>query len=115
MVDVSLWWYEKDEDGNDSSGFYVNCNDLFFWACADCEVVVDLKLLDAAYRDCLTASGSEDSAESWGSALYACRQRKMRPQYGWYGTMPEKLRPLFDACGPERDIDTGNPMGKDGE
>jgi hypothetical protein len=44
----------------------------------------------------------------WGCDLFVCRERKMRPQGAVY---PEDRRfwPLFDACGPEREVGLGNP------
>lgn len=80
--------------------FFVNCNDLFYWACADAETITseNLPTLRQAFADiheidhCFTA---------YAPSLFACRVRGMRPQPPAY-PKEEKLRALFDACGPER-------------
>lgn len=43
------------------------------------------------------------------SSLFACRSRKMRPQGACYPDDHPELWPLFDACGPEREVGMGNP------
>lgn len=41
--------------------------------------------------------------------LFAARVRGMRPQGAAYTFYPPETWPLFDACGPEREIGFGNP------
>jgi hypothetical protein len=79
-----------------------NCNDLFFWACADAEDITpsDLPMLEQAIKDC-EAVGSCLSA--YAGTIYACRKRGMRPQNPCYSGYPKDLWPLLDAAGPERD------------
>lgn len=80
---------------NDEPQLYVNCNDLFYWACADQE---DFELSDLDdFNKCL-----KDSREN-GDILWVCRKRKMRPQKPYYKYFNEEEKVLFDACGPERD------------
>lgn len=88
--------------------FYVNCNDVFFWGCADYEHLTSdtLPLLQKAIRDCEKA---KSVGRVYGSMLYCARQRKMRPQGAAYPIFKE-LWSLFDACGDERETGFGNPM-----
>lgn len=82
--------------------FMVNCNDLFHWAFADAELIEssnDIDQLDAACKE----AGYD------GASLYCARRRKMRPQGACYKHLDEKNWPLFDACGPEREVGFGNP------
>lgn len=83
--------------------FYIICNDTLLWGCSDAEDVAcsaDLDLLEQCYKDI---------GGIWGGTLYACRKAGMRPQGAAYPKEAE-LWPLFDACGPEREVDIGNPM-----
>lgn len=98
-----LTWLVKDGRAR----FFVSCNDLFFWACADGEEITpdNVELFAQAIADCRSI---ERSLEEWGGNLFACRVRKMRPQRPAYPQNetndPDiaKLIALFDACGPER-------------
>ncbi len=83
--------------------FYVNCNDLFHWGRSDLEPVLkeDLELLEKSLNDdCCT-----------GSWLYCCRKRRMRPQGACYKHIEMSKWSLFNNCGPERELDLGNPQG----
>lgn len=86
----------------------VNCNDLFFWGCADCEEidVSELPSLKKALDDAATAG-----AESGGELLWVARKRAMRPQGAFYATFNEGLAKLFDECGEYRKAEIGNPVG----
>jgi hypothetical protein len=94
---------------NSDLEFAINCNDIFAWAVADCEPIEtseDVLALGLAFKD----AGEED-----GPILYCCRRRKMRPQGAVYkeGDKEHIARvnwPLFDACGPEREVGFGNPL-----
>lgn len=83
---------------------YVNCNDLFVWACADGEDITeeDLPEFYLAIEDC---GGNIKT----GSDLYCCRKRGMRPQGACYSYYDKKYWFLFNACGPERETGFGNP------
>lgn len=80
-------------DGTDVNMF-VNCSDLFFWACADGEEVTTDDL--PSLVECIKLH------EKYGNILWVCRKRVMRPQAPYYKYIPEELHPLFDAAGPER-------------
>jgi hypothetical protein len=107
--------YDKFHDliWDDDLNFEVICSDDFFWGSADGERVTSesLSQLEQAFKDCEKAV--PDFGPLYGNMLYAARRRKMRPQGAAY---PEykALWPLFDACGPERKIELGNPY-KPGE
>lgn len=94
-----------DED-DDMDGLFVNTNDLFYWAVADCERVTaeNLPLLLQSIDDMLAVGGDADL----GCVLFACRLNGMRPQGACY---PENraVWPLLDAAGPEREVGIGNP------
>lgn len=96
---------------NDPASFFVNCNDLFWWACADLEEITpeNIGVLEQALKDCDAVEPRLGSI--YGPSLFACRVRGMRPQGAAY-PKDEKYWALFDAAGPERDIDKsgfGNP------
>jgi len=102
-----IWWRTDDEYAPVT--FFVNCNDLFFWATSDCEKVTpeNIHLLKKSFTD---VEAIEEFSQLGGS-LFCCRSRKMRPQGAAY-PKDERLWPLFDECGPNRDVDKelfGNP------
>ena len=80
--------------------FFVNVNDVFYWATADVEPITpeDLPTMRQAIAD-VRAVTDRDTYE--GFKLWAARKRKVRPQQPAY---PEdkRLWTLFDACGPAR-------------
>jgi hypothetical protein len=85
-----------------------NCSDLFWWATADGEEITKETIgeFEQAVLDCIKAN--DEFGYVYGPCLYACRCRKMRPQGAAY-PKEQSLWPLFDACGPKREIDIGNP------
>ena len=85
--------------------FWVNCNDLFFWGSSDCETLTieNLPILEQAFADCKAVD-----LEWAADMLFCARVRKERPQGAAYPKDP-KTWPLFDACGPEREVGFGNP------
>lgn len=99
-ISDNIWW-------NTSLEFFVNCNDIFGWAMADAEPIStdeDIVALEQAIKD-----GGDD-----GVLLYCARKRGMRPQGALYKHLDEKNKELFNACGPEREINFFNPCGQDG-
>lgn len=110
--------------------FFINCNDLFYWGCSDCEEITaqDMPNLDKCFEDIRTTTNVNDpkklkfphgdtkeNIEAWckyhdrwwnmsslAPTLWCCRQRKMRPQIPYYELIPKELHDLFNACGPER-------------
>lgn len=114
----SVWW-RVDEDG---VRFLINCNDLFYWASADCEEITpdNFTVLATAISDCqkaLRASADPKISDDIyvkvygfhnGLILFCARVRNERLQGAAYPKEKE-LWPLFDACGPARPIGIGNP------
>lgn len=92
--------------------FLVNCNDQFYWGCADCEEITpdNLPVLRQCYAD-LAATGIP-AAKAYALLLFCARVRGLRLQGCCYPKAEhglDGLWPLFDACGPKRDIDLANP------
>ncbi len=79
----------------------LDCSDSFSWGTADAEplTIEQLPILKQAIID----------AEYDAELLYCARVRKMRPQGAMYEYIDEKKWDLFNACGPEREIDFLNP------
>lgn len=109
----SLLW--RCDGGYAPITFMVNCSDEFAWACADAEPITpaDIDALEQAFTD---VRAVDPDALYQAPMLFVARKRGMRPQGAAYPT-DARLHPLFDACGPERQIDLGNPKrpgGQDG-
>lgn len=94
-----IWWRVDGEYAPVT--FIVNCNDLFYWACSDAESITidNIDILEQSYVD---SANTDKHGECWGSLLFCCRVRKMRPQTPYYKSIPTPLWPLFNECGPER-------------
>jgi len=50
----------------------VLCNDLFYWACADCEEL-PFNQIQPLYEEWI-------KDKRWGSSIWCCRRRNLRPQ-----------------------------------
>jgi len=85
--------------------FFVLCNDLFWWATADAEKLTpeDMPCLRQAILDVQEIRVDKLRLDNYemGCALWCARKRGMRPQQPAY-PQDERLRALFDACGPVR-------------
>jgi hypothetical protein len=55
------------------------------------------------------AGGAVTFSVNCGDLFWCARVRGMRPQGACYKSIPEAFWPLFDACGPAREADLGNP------
>ncbi len=106
--DIDLLWRVDD---NNEIRAAINVNDVFFWGCSDAEEieVEDLPELEKAL---------EDGGYIFGSYLFVCRKRGMRPQGAWINLCAKnyddfKAQPFLDA-GPVREIDVGNPKEVEG-
>lgn len=95
----ALWWRTDGEYAPIT--FFINCNDTFFWGCADAEDVTpeNIEVLRKAY----------DDSKYHGDILFCARVREMRPQGAMYDCIRKEDWHLFDACGPEREVGFGNP------
>lgn len=94
--------------------FFVNCNDMFWWACSDLEVITpeNFETFKQSFNDTVTAlehGSNKYSYFEWAPMLFCARVRGMRPQGAVYKNMPIELYDLFNKCGPEREVDFGNP------
>jgi hypothetical protein len=116
----SIWWRTDDDSkfgGEDFSPitFFVRCNDLFYWAVSDLEELTpeNINEFEKAFEDIREIYKDKDKKEMHCATLdapllFCARQRKMRPQGAYYQTLPLDIWPLFDACGPEREVDAMN-------
>jgi hypothetical protein len=100
----SLWWRVDGEYAPVT--FFAQVSDVFWWGTADVEPIapVDVPLLEQTAADTRRAG-----AEVWIAELYAARKRGSRPQGAFYEHIPAGLWALFDACGPLRSVEVGNP------
>jgi len=55
----------------------VNCNDIFWWGCADLELF-NYSEIQSLYESSFDKEGNE---KPWGSIIWSCLHRKMRPQH----------------------------------
>lgn len=97
----------------DLTGFYFGCNDCFAWACADAEDIEpgDLPAIRQALED-EKAAKDRPYADSDGVLLWIARKRQLRPQGALYQHIDSRMWPLFDACGPAREVDVINPVDR---
>lgn len=88
---------------------FVICSDVFAWACADMEELTpaNIHVLEAAVADLDTAD--RGSGYVCADTLFCSRVRGMRPQGAYYKNIERQHWPLFDACGPEREVGIDNP------
>ena len=114
-----LWWRTDREYAPIT--LFVQCNDFFFWGSADCEEITpdDLPALAQACKDANEVTLHDVNGKQYGygsvygPSLWIARKRGERPQGACYPKHKE-LWPLYDACGPEREVGLGNPY-KPGE
>lgn len=98
--------YFAGQDGQGPIVVSVNCNDLFFWGCADEERVLpeNFHLLEKAYQDLLPLGDVPGYVNSYiMGLLFCCMSREMRPQTPYYYQIKRLYWPLFHACGPVRE------------
>lgn len=106
---VALYDLRSFIEWNTDLNFFVACSDLFYWGFADVEYISsqeDVDLLEQSIKDILVMNGSRDF---FGMELYCARKRKLRPQGACYESIDKNLWPLFDACGPVREVAMSNP------
>lgn len=98
-----LWW----RFDNDEVRLFATCSDFFDWGSADLEEILpaDLELLEQSVKDAEEVDGSN----MWAGELFCARKRGMRPQGASYKSLPKSMWPLFDAAGPEREVNLLNP------
>jgi hypothetical protein len=94
-----LWW-------NGELEFFINCNDVFAYAYADCEPVKsqnDVDALEQAIQECQEQDGNPYVGTEEGCYLFVARKRQLRPTKGMYKHINPRYHSLFDAAGPARD------------
>lgn len=94
-----VYWYEDCK-------FFVLCNDVFYWGCADCEDINTQADIDILRKACA------DSDSETGPLLYCARKRGIRPQGAVYEHLDKKFHALFDECGPSREAQFLNPVAR---
>jgi hypothetical protein len=101
-----IWWRTDGEYAPVT--FFVLCSDLFWWGTSDLERITpdNLPALKQAFVD---AGEAADDGAGMAAYLFCARQRGMRPQGAQYKHIDKELWPLFDACGPARVVELGNP------
>jgi len=91
---------------------WIPANDLLVWGSADGEELeeADFPLLYQCFTAVREASEAKDDDYGGTSLmLYCCRKAGMRPQGAFYDHILPLFWPLFDACGPKREVKFGNP------
>lgn len=104
-VHDAIWWQTTDA-GPGRIEFFVNCTELFNLGTVDLVPITGdtVKAFEDALEECSRATGGD---ATYGPLLFAARVRGERPQGSSYPS-DQRLWPLFDACGPEREL----PMGR---
>ena len=102
---IDVHWHVDKNSGVIS--FWVGCSDLFYSGAHDSETITpdNVKLL----RDTAKEVEGLELSSQWVPSLFSARIRGMRPQGAIYKRIPCKLWKLFDACGPWRELNFGNP------
>lgn len=98
FLDEIIFWNKKLE-------FFVNCSDFFVWASCDAEIITEKNFH-------IFKKSIEETDRFNGPLLFCARIRGMRPQGAYYQYLDKKFWHLFDECGPEREINLGNPEEK---
>ena len=111
-MNMSDFWWRTDTEYAPITMF-VNCNDFFWWGCADCEDVTaeNIHLLEEVAKEC---EEIQEYSSEHAPLIFCARVRGERPQGAYYDYFPKSLWPLLDACGEERETGFGNPY-KPGE
>jgi hypothetical protein len=68
---------DTNKEGIEILALVVNCNDVFWWACSDYEYITYDEIQDL-YELCFDEKGKD---KPFGSVIWACLKRKMRPQH----------------------------------
>ena len=89
LADDGILWFRLNKEGFLSEvKMAVNCNDTFWWACAEAEDVT-LEEISSLYNYCYDEQGNE-KYDGWGHTIWACLHRGMRPQHPMEDLMKER-------------------------
>lgn len=101
----TMFKYNKEDGNSENVRFFTNCNDIFWWGCADSEEITEdnIDIFEQSLKD----------SKYYGEYLFCARVRKMRPQGAFYKDLSEEDKKLFNEVGPEREIDFCNPYSQD--
>lgn len=74
VVSINRFWWEKDwpEECRQLTGFFVNCNDVFAWACSDSEPMY--------YKDIQEVFEHWEKDPDYGAQVWCIKRRNMMPQ-----------------------------------
>jgi hypothetical protein len=100
--------FSYDEEGNWQAAFV--CNDFFYWGTADATVIPEqggILALQMVLDDCKEIDQELGAFEA--PLLFCARMNGMRPQGAYYASIAKAFWPLYDQCGPKREIGVGNP------
>ena len=103
-MDWERFWIDAEDD---KICFDVVDSDLFAWGYAGSIPLAPSEIddLEDAIKDCHEV----DDCCTWEPfSLWCCRKMQERPQGAHY-PKDKTFWPLFDACGPEREVRPGNP------
>lgn len=70
VIDKQFW--DDDDTPQETTIIFINCNDVFAWACAEGEPATDddiEKLYEELKKD-----------QGWGSVIWVCKKRNQKPQ-----------------------------------
>ncbi len=111
--DTAAIWWRTDDPAYDPVTFLVNCNDFFYWGCSDCEALTpdNLHIMEECIKDISACYTGDHKTPDYDDApsLFCARVRKLRPQGACYKYIAKEYWHLFDACGPVREAQFGNP------
>jgi len=105
-----MWRVEMRPGWERETKLFALCNDLFYWATADCEeiTVADIPLLRRTLADLARVDATYHLA--W---LFAARKRKLRPQKPCYKGLEKAVAEMFDECCTEAERQEADDKDRD--
>lgn len=92
-VDTEVLFFRKNP-----MSVYIMCNDTFYFACADCELVTEENVgrFEQAMADCMAAG---DPYGNYGPLLFIARERNLLPLPSILDRIEEPYRTLIAKVG----------------
>ncbi len=87
-----VWWRTDGEYAPVT--MIVNCNDLFYWGCADAEVITEANV-EALESTVAEVRAIDECLVDSAPLLWCCRMRKQAPQAPYYKHLDSRLHNLF--------------------